>query len=178
MIEAATMGENRAMFADWTVRHPENPNGELLQHLGVFPPSTAENKPVMPREHFVFQYPGSMAFEAKKGRLTLCRFDGDNGEYSILLGNAVGIEGPYNQGSFLWVQLANLNRLEQKLVYGPYIHHIAAVYDDVVPIIAEACKYIGVKPDYYDDVEDSVLDYWAGNCDSVFPEMKGENNGN
>ncbi|MCX4315598.1 MAG: L-fucose/L-arabinose isomerase family protein, partial [Lachnospiraceae bacterium] len=29
--EAAGMGETRSFFADWTVRHPDNDNGELLQ---------------------------------------------------------------------------------------------------------------------------------------------------
>ena len=33
MAEAAVMNESRSFFADWTVRHPDNPNGELLQHL-------------------------------------------------------------------------------------------------------------------------------------------------
>jgi L-fucose isomerase-like protein len=174
MIEAATLGEHRALFADWTVRHPTNKNAELLQHLGVFPPTIAKEKPVMPKKHFVFPYPGSMAFEAQKGWLTLARFDGDHGHYSLLLGNAKVVDGPYNQGSFAWVQVRNLNRLEQKLVYGPYIHHVAAVYDDVVPILAEACKYIGIKADFYDRIDEDVVDYWAGNRNSVFPKFDDE----
>ena len=40
MAEAATLGEKRVMFADWTVRHPDNDNGELLQHCGPWPGST------------------------------------------------------------------------------------------------------------------------------------------
>lgn len=34
LVEAAGMDENRSFFADWTVRHPDNENGELLQHCG------------------------------------------------------------------------------------------------------------------------------------------------
>ena len=34
MAEAATLNEKRGLFADWTVRHPDNENGELLQHCG------------------------------------------------------------------------------------------------------------------------------------------------
>ena len=37
MVEAAGMGESRSFFADWTIRHPDNPNGELLQHCGPWP---------------------------------------------------------------------------------------------------------------------------------------------
>ena len=29
--------------------------------------------------------------------MTLCRFDGDNGEYSLLLGNAKSVDGPYTK---------------------------------------------------------------------------------
>ena len=36
MLEAAGMDSTRTFFADWTVRHPDNENGELLQH-GQFP---------------------------------------------------------------------------------------------------------------------------------------------
>lgn len=34
MVEAAGMGETRSFFADWTIRHPDVENGELLQHCG------------------------------------------------------------------------------------------------------------------------------------------------
>ena len=30
------------------------------------------------------------------------------------------------------------------------------IHRDVVPVLYEACKYIGVKPDLYDDNEDEV----------------------
>lgn len=167
LVEAATMGEHRAVFADVNCRHPMNPNGELLQHLGVFPFSTAKNKPILPKSHFVFNYPGSVGFEAQDGHYTLCRFDGDHGEYSLLLGNAETTPGPYEQGTYIWLQFANLNRFETKLVYGPYIHHIAAVRDDVVPVLYEACKYLNVKPDFYDPIEEDVQAYLRGDITSI-----------
>src|SRR5699024_1935021 len=159
IVEAATLGEHRAIFADVNNRHPHNDNGELLQHLGVFPFSTAKNKPVLPKSHFVFDYPGSVAFEVKPGKLTLCRFDGDNGDYSLLIGNANVIDGPYTQGTYAWVEFDNLARMETKLVYGPYIHHIAAVHDEVVSVLYEACKYLNIKPDFYDPIEEDVKSY-------------------
>lgn len=167
LIEAATMDKHKAIFADVNCRHPENPNGELLQHLGVFPFSTAKNKPQLPKSHFVFDYPGSVGFEAQDGNYTLCRFDGDNGEYSLLLGNAKTCDGPYEQGTYVWLEFQNLNRLETKLVYGPYIHHMAAVKDNVVPVLTEACKYLGITPDYYDPIQDKVAAYLRGDIDSI-----------
>ena len=167
LVEAATMGDQKAIFADVNCRHPENPNGELLQHLGVSPFSTAKNKPSLPKSHFVFDYPGSVALQAQDGEYTLCRFDGDNGQYNLLLGNAKSCEGPYEQGTYLWLQFANLNRFETKLVYGPYIHHMAAVRADVVPVLYEACKYLGVTPDFYDPIEDDVKAYLRGDIKSI-----------
>ncbi|WP_270516324.1 L-fucose/L-arabinose isomerase family protein [Pediococcus acidilactici] len=167
LVEAATMDDQKAVFADVNCRHPENPNGELLQHLGVFPFSTAKNKPKLPKSHFVFDYPGSVGFEAQDGNYTLCRFDGDHGNYSLLMGNAKTTPGPYEQGTYLWLQFQNLNRFETKLVYGPYIHHIAAVRADVVPVLYEACKYLNLTPDFYDPIEDDVKAYLRGDLTSI-----------
>ena len=88
--------------------------------------------------------------------------DGDNGEYSLLLGNAKGIDGPYTKGTYLWVEVENLKRLEAKIVEGPYIHHCVGIHEDVVPVLYEACKYIGIQPDLYDNNEEQVKAYLRG----------------
>lgn len=155
MAEAAGMDETRTFFADWTVRHPDNENGELLQHCGPWPISVAKEKPAIAYP-LAFDYPGAVEAEAKHGDMTLCRFDGDNGEYSLLLGHAKGVDGPYTKGTYVWVEVADLKRLENKIVCGPYIHHCVGIHKDVVPVLYEACKYIGVKPDLYDPIEDEV----------------------
>ncbi len=161
MAEAAGMDETRSFFADWTVRHPDNENGELLQHCGPWPISVAKEKPSIGYP-LAFDYPGAVEAEARQGDMTLCRFDGDNGEYSLLLGNAKGVEGPYTKGTYVWIEVENLRRLEAKLVEGPYIHHCVGIHKNVVPVLYEACKYIGVKPDLYDPVEENVKAYLRG----------------
>ncbi len=161
MVEAADLEGHRSMFADWTVRHPDNENGELLQHCGPWPISVAREKPTI-CVPVAFPYNGAVSAEAKHGNLTLARFDGDNGEYSLLLGRAKGIDGPYTKGTYLWVEVENLKRLEAKIVEGPYIHHCVAIHADVVPVLYEACKYIGVKPDLYDPIEEEVKAYLRG----------------
>lgn len=161
MVEAASLDDKRSFFADWTVRHPDNENGELLQHCGPWPISVAREKPSITYP-LAFDYPGAVAAEAKHGQVTLARFDGDNGEYSLLLGNAKGIDGPYTKGTYLWVEVENLKRLEAKIVEGPYIHHCVGIHEDVVPVLYEACKYIGVKPDLYDNNEEQVNAYLRG----------------
>lgn len=167
--EAASMNERRVMFADWTVRHPDNENGELLQHCGPWPISVAKEKPTI-CVPVAFPENGAVSAEAKHGPMSLVRFDGDHGEYSMLLGHARGIDGPWTRGTYVWAEVANLKRLEAKVVEGPYIHHVAAIHGDVVPVLYEACKYIGVKPDLYDPIEDKVKAYLHGE-DVVFDEV-------
>ena len=161
MIEAADMGRKRSFFADWTIRHPDDPNGELLQHCGPWPCSVAQRKPVITTP-LAFDHNGALTAEAKHGTVTLARFDGDNGQYSMLLGMAEGIDGPKGMGTYLWVRVQNIKRLEAKIVEGPYIHHCAGIHDDVVPVLYEACKYLGITPDLYDPIEDDIKAYLRG----------------
>lgn len=161
MVEAATLDDTRSFFADWTIRHPDIENGELLQHCGPWPVSVAKETPDLTYP-LAFEHPGSLTAEAKHGEVTLCRFDGDNGEYSLLLGNAKGVEGPKCMGTYLWVEVENIKRLEAKIVEGPYIHHCVGIHQNVVPVLYEACKYIGVKPDLYDPIEEDVKAYLRG----------------
>ncbi len=166
MAQAAGMGKTPCFFVDWSVRHPENENGELLQHCGPWPISLAKEgtkaklgRPFAFPEHCA----GAVLAEIKGGQITLLRFDGDHGDYSVLLGNATGIEGPYTVGTYLWVEVENWTRLEHKLVTGPYVHHAVGIHGDVVPVIYEACKYIpGLKPDLYDPIEEKVQAWLRG----------------
>ena len=155
MVQAAAMGKEATFFADWTMRHPDNENAELLQHCGPYPLSIAKSKPVLGYP-LAFNEPGAVEAEAKDGEISLVRFDGDNGNYSLLIGNAKVVDGPYTKGTYMWVEVDNLDRLEDKLVCGPYIHHCTGVYGDVVPVLYEACKYIGITPDLYDPIEERV----------------------
>ena len=166
MAQAAGMGKTPPFFADWSVRHPSNKNGELLQHCGPWPVSLAKEgtkakfgRPFAFPEHC----PGSVLAEIKGGEISLVRFDGDNGNYSILLGKAKGIEGPYTIGTYLWVEVKSWVRLEEKLVKGPYVHHVVGIHGDMLPAIYEACNYIpGLKPDFYDENEDEVKAWIRG----------------
>ena len=161
LVEAAGMGQVRSFFADWTIRQPDGPNGELLHHCVPWPISVAGEKPTITYP-LAFDYPGSITAEAKHGDVSLVRFDGDLGQYSLLLGHAKGIDGPKGMGTYLWVEVDNIKRLEVKLVEGPYIHHCVGIHKDVVPVLYEACKYIGVKPDLYDPIEEEVKAYLRG----------------
>lgn len=156
---AASIEHRVSFFADWTVPHPTNPNGELLQHCGPWAPSLMKEKPTFGSPFaFHHSHPGSLHGEIKGGDMSILRFDGDNGVYQMLMGHAVGIDGPFNQGTYVWIEVENLKKLEDKLVCGPYVHHCVGIHEDVLPQVYEACKYLdALSPDVYDDSEERIM---------------------
>lgn len=156
MVQAAGMGKTPSFFVDWSVRHPENDNGELLQHCGPWPISLAKGKAKLDRPFaFPEHCPGSVVAEIKGGEISLIRFDGDNGEYGVLLGTAEGIEGPKTQGTYLWIEVPNWAKVENMIVKGPYVHHAVGIHGNILPVIYEALTYIpNVKADFYDEVQE------------------------
>lgn len=162
LVQAAARGEHVPFFADWTVPHPTNENGELLQHCGPWPVSLMKEKPRFGAPFaFNYSHPGALHGEIRGGDMSIVRFDGDNGEYRLLMGHAKGIDGPKNQGTYVWIEVENLRKLEAKIVEGPYIHHCVGVHADVLPVLHEALRFIpGLTSDYYDtdnDTMDAVL---------------------
>lgn len=165
LVQSAALNQKPTFFADITVRHPENPNGELLYHCGNFPVSlSVEEKPKL-EKHFLFDdhSPGTHEGEIKGGPMTIARFDGDHGEYSLFLGRAKGIEGPFTRGSYVWVEVNDWPLWEEKLVKGPYIHHSVGIHEDVIPALFEACEYIpGLSPDPVDPTENEIRSWLRG----------------
>ena len=161
MVEAAAGNEKRSFFADWTIRHPDIPDGELLQHCGPWPISVADEKPVITYP-LAFDYPGAVTAQAKKGEKKKATFESDKRENKHNFGKAKIFDGPKGMGTYLWIEVDNIKRLEAKIVEGPYIHHCVGIHQNVVPILYEACKYIGIKPDLYDPIEEEVKAYLRG----------------
>jgi L-fucose isomerase-like protein len=153
MAQAAAMGAAPSFFADWSVRHPDNPNGELLQHCGPWPISLAKGKAKLDRPFaFDSHCPGAVVAEIRGGELSVFRFDGDNGEYGMLMGNAKGIEGPKTQGTYLWIEVPDWPTAESRIVRGPYVHHATCIHGNYLPAMYDALTYIpNVKADFFDD---------------------------
>lgn len=153
MVQAAGMGKTPSFFVDWSVRHPENDNGELLQHCGPWPISLAKEKAKLDRPFaFDSHCPGSVVAEIRGGEISLFRFDGQNGEYGMLMGTAKGIDGPKTQGTYLWIEVPNWSRVESMIVRGPYVHHATGIHGNLLPVIYDALNYIpGVRADFYDE---------------------------
>ena len=164
LLQASSAGSNTVFLADLTIRHPENDHAELLWHCGNFPPSLAAVPDGLKVDrHFIFpsHCAGTGEFELRHGDITVCRFDGDNGEYRLLIGEGRGVDGPKTRGTYVWFQVRNWPAWEHKIVTGPYVHHCAGIHDKTAAVLWEACKYIpGLQPDLADDNEQEIRNIW------------------
>lgn len=149
--QAAALSQTPTFFADWTIRHPDNDNGELLQHCGPFPISLSRGAKKLVNPFCFADYPGAVTQELRAGDISILRFDGDNGRYSLLAAAARVVDGPFNSGSFAWVEVSNWPRLERKLVEGPYVHHCVGIYQNILPVLMEAERYLGFEVDFADE---------------------------
>ncbi len=136
LLSCATLGKKVPFFGEFTVRHPSDPNGELLWHCGPFAYSLKkENVPC--KNVNMRQW-----FQVKDGLYTVARLDQEQGRYSLLNGTCETIDGPYTFGTYLWAKFDRLDDWERKLVEGPYIHHMAEIEGDITATLREFIKYV------------------------------------
>lgn len=138
LLNSATFGEGKPLFGEFTVRHPENKNAELLWHCGPFPLSQKAKSGVDSTARLVNQ---RSWFRAKDGEYTVARIDRENGEYMILPLNAKTTVGPQTHGTYIWAEFENLQKIEDRLLDGPYVHHFVEILGDYRKEIEEFCKY-------------------------------------
>ena len=87
-------------------------------------------------------------WELKKGDITLCRFDGIHGEYSLFAGEGRAVDGPETTGTYVWFETENWESWEERLVFGPYIHHVGGMYGNYAGALQEAARYLNVNFDH------------------------------
>ena len=138
LLKCATLGEGKPLFGEFTVRHPENKNAELLWHCGPFPISQKAESGTDCEARLVNQ---RSWFRAKDGKYTIARLDQESGNYMILPLVADTVEGPQTHGTYIWVEFDNLRKVEDRLIEGPYIHHFVEIEGDYKKEIKEFCKY-------------------------------------
>ena len=136
LLTAASRGEKATMFGEFTCRHPENKNAELLWHCGPFPYSMKH------KDAKASLFNTKPSFRAKDGGYTIARFQASGGKYSLLGGKFNTTDGPHTFGTYVWAEFNDLDKLERKLINGPYIHHMTEIYGDYTKELEEFCKYI------------------------------------
>lgn len=136
LLKAATLGEGKPLFGEFTVRHPKNKNAELLWHCGPFPLSQkapdSEARLVNQREWF----------RARDGVYTAARIDQESGDYMLLPLLCHTVPGPETHGTYIWAEFEDLKAVESRLMEGPYIHHFVEMVGDYTEELREICKYI------------------------------------
>ena len=142
LLKCASLGRGLPLFGEFTVRHPENKNAELLWHCGPFPVS-------MKAEGTDARLVNQRAWlRAKDGTYTVARLDQESGKYMILPLVCHTTEGPKTHGTYLWGEFDNLQAVEDRLIDGPYIHHFVEIEGDYRREIREFCKYFpALTPD-------------------------------
>ena len=138
LLKSATLGEGKPLFGEFTVRHPEDRNAELLWHCGPFPLSQKAESGVGSTARLVNQ---RSWFRAKDGVYTVARLDQESGRYVILPLVRKTTEGPVTHGTYLWVKFDDLQKIEDRIIDGPYIHHFTEIAGDYTREIREFCKY-------------------------------------
>lgn len=136
LLMCADRGKTPPLFGEFTCRNPKNENSELLWHCGPFPYSMKHE------EVSASLYNTKPSFRAKDGKYTIARFQGGNGEYSLLGGEFNTTDGPLTFGTYMWAEFKDLDVLEKKLINGPYIHHMSELYGEYANELEEFCKYI------------------------------------
>jgi L-fucose isomerase-like protein len=143
LLQACDFFQQPTFFADLTIRHPENDNAELLWHCGPFPASLADG-PKKINKHFVLpsHAEGVCNWKIKDGEVSVCRFDGVNGKYSLFCGEGKTVPGPFNQGTYAYLEVGDWPLWEEKLIYGPYIHHVSCAFGRHATVLYEAARHI------------------------------------
>ncbi len=166
MVQEAVARKSATFFADLTIRHPRDENAELLWHCGPFPPSLAiEGKPKKLSGHYMAGKKPPLAvgeWQLRGGPVTIARFDGDHGHYSLFLGHARGTKGPFTRGTYLWVKVGNWPLWEERLIRGPYVHHVVCVHGQVAPALYEACRFLGIEADCVEPTEGEIQAWLRG----------------
>lgn len=135
LLKCATLGEGKPLFGEFTVRHPENKNAELLWHCGPFPLSQkAEGTEARLVNQRVWQ-------RGKDGTYTVARIDQESGNYMILPMVCNTTVGPQTHGTYIWGEFKDLQKVEDRLIDGPYIHHFVEILGDYTKELREFCKY-------------------------------------
>lgn len=136
LLKSLALGAKPPLFGEFTIRHPEKENVELLWHCGQFAYSARK------KDSFCKCFNMRENFEAAKGHYTVARIDQDHGNYSVIAGECDSADGPYTNGTYLWAHFDDLDAWERKLIEGPYIHHVSEIAGGYTDGIREFCKYV------------------------------------
>lgn len=152
LLQAAGLGKIITFFADVTIRHPNNDNANLLWHCGPFPHALKATD----EKGYVNEL-GKGQWRIKDGDITVCRFDGMEDDYKLLVGQGRSTDGPVTESTYVWFETDDWEKWEEKLIFGPYIHHLTGIHGNFGRVLAEASRYMpGVELDAMEQYRKSL----------------------
>ncbi|MEL9909454.1 MAG: hypothetical protein QXP36_03610 [Conexivisphaerales archaeon] len=149
---AVSLETTPPFFIDWTIRHPTKPNVFLAWHCGNMPPAVCSGRcsllyhSIMYRDVGVECSQGTFEGRLKPGVVTITRLVEYNGEFKLFItkGEALEEEGSF-RGSWVWVEVSDLDKVYRTLIEEGFVHHASMVYGDYVEAIANFAKLLGIK---------------------------------
>ena len=149
IIAEAAQGETEpSMCLEYTIRHPEEENTILMWHAFAAPsqrhPDVEKIKMLAP-SILVNNPPCSPKFELREGPMTICRFDGLNGNFYLGCGEGISKKSIETREVYTWLEVEDWKRWERKLIEKPFIHHSACIYGRYADSIMLAAKFLGVE---------------------------------
>jgi L-fucose isomerase-like protein len=154
----AALGQTLPHFIDWTIQHREHPNRLLAWHCGNAPTCLARDSgeiALRSRRDMTGEVPvhegdpmaGLCQFQLKPGPVTFCRLAEYDGEWKMLI--ARGEIVPSDEtlaGTWAWVEVSDHAHLYRTLVEEGFIHHASMIHGDQSAALAQACKFLDIKP--------------------------------
>jgi L-fucose isomerase-like protein len=140
-------------FIDWTIQHQEDNNKFFAWHCGNAPQCLAADKnTVRITKESIKSFAtdnnyGKAEFQLKSGEVTLNRLVEYDGEFKLLITRGVIVPDSRKiRGAWAWVQVENLEKLFEVLVYEGFTHHASMVHGNFVDPLVEFCRFAGVTP--------------------------------
>ncbi|MEM1525788.1 MAG: hypothetical protein QW775_05905 [Ignisphaera sp.] len=149
---AASLGTSPPFFIDWTIKHPTKPNVFLAWHCGNAPPAlfcapgNLLYHSIMYRDVGVERAYGTLEGRLKPDTVTIARLVEYDGEFKLFVTKGRSIEEEANfRGSWVWVEVPDLEKVYRTLIEEGFIHHASMIYGDYVESIVKAAKILGIK---------------------------------
>lgn len=150
---AASLEQTPPFFIDWTIKHPEKDNVFLAWHCGNAPPALCAAKcgllyhSIMYRDVGVEKAYGTFEGRLKPGVVTISRLVEYDGEFKLFItkGRALEDEKPSFRGSWVWVEVSDLDKVYRTLIEEGFVHHASMIYGDYVEPITQFAKIAGIK---------------------------------
>ena len=152
-IYAASLGQVKPHFIDWTDLHPDKPDIWLAWHCGNAPLSACATncKPKLVKNERMVQWcttcHGALEFRLKEGPVSCARLVEYDGQFTMFFGNGevVNID-PFVRGAYAWVKVNDVFDWENKMVENGIIHHGTLIHDaKVVDALEWVCQFLDIK---------------------------------